>query len=72
MFDRVLNTPRKLDIRQQIKSPFKAFLDWSAVKVLWYLKMRKLELLSYKFNIFFQKFTTCTGLQREQILSVNI
>ena len=31
MFDRVLNTPLKLDIRQQIKSLLKALLDWSAV-----------------------------------------
>ena len=31
MFDRVLNTPLKLDIRQQIKDFLKALLDWSAV-----------------------------------------
>ena len=32
MFDKVLNTPLKLDIRQKIKSLFnKALLDWSAV-----------------------------------------
>ena len=31
MFDRVLNTPLKLDIRQQIKSLLKALLDWSVV-----------------------------------------
>ena len=31
MFDRVLNTPLKLDIREQMKSFLKAFLDWSVV-----------------------------------------
>ena len=31
MFERVLITPRKLDIRQQIKSLLKALLDWSVV-----------------------------------------
>ena len=29
MFDRVLNTPLKLDVRQKIKSLFKNLLDWS-------------------------------------------
>ena len=31
MFDRVLNTPLKSDIRQQIKALLKALLDWSVV-----------------------------------------
>ena len=31
MFDRVLNTRLKLDIREQIKSFLKALLDWSVV-----------------------------------------
>ena len=31
MFDRVLNAPLKLDIRQKIKAPLKALLDWSIV-----------------------------------------
>ena len=29
MFDRVLNTSLKLDIREQIKSFLKALLDWN-------------------------------------------
>ena len=35
-------------------------------------KVRKFEPLFDKINIFLQKATTCTGLQSEQILSVNI
>ena len=35
-------------------------------------KVRKFEPLFNKINIFLQKATTCTGLQSEQILSVNI
>ena len=31
MFDRVLSTSLKLDIRQQIKSLLKALLDWNVV-----------------------------------------
>ena len=31
MFDRALNTPLKLDIREQIKSFLKALLDWNVV-----------------------------------------
>ena len=31
MFDKVLNTPLKLNIREQIKSLLKALLDWSVV-----------------------------------------
>ena len=31
MFDRVLNMPLKLDIREQLKSFSKALLDWNVV-----------------------------------------
>ena len=34
-------------------------------------KVRKFELLFYKINRFLQKTTTCTGLEAEQIFSVN-
>ena len=34
--------------------------------------MTKFESLFYKINTFLEKTTTCTGLQAEQILSVNI
>ena len=54
-----------------------SIIDFQQVNVDWLryyatFKVRKFKSLLYKLNTFFQKITTCIGLQTEQILFVNI
>ena len=53
---------------------YSARMCWRLFLLRYYaaFKVRKLESLFYKVNMFLQTITTCIGLETEQILSINI